>query len=210
VATLDVITLAEAKAALNLSGATTYDTELPAWITAVSQLLDAGAGPIVIRTVTGEIHNGDTTSIRTRLYPVKTITTITEYSDTTGTVLTAETNLSKPDAAYLADTYDLDPALLSGVIRRRFAGYGYRFATGQGNVVITYEAGRFNETGSVSERFKLAAKLTLQYLWNSQRPSLGSVGEFEIPQANWPRFAVPNAVQELLGDEWQSSGLLVG
>lgn len=207
---LDVLTFGEGKAALNLAGSSQYDAELPAWITAVSRLLDSKVGPVVVRTVTDEVHSGGlVTSIRTRLYPVKEYTAVVEYSDTTATVLTVETNVAKPDSAYLAERYDLDPSLYSGVIRRRTAGAELRFAGGSSNIVITYEAGRFDSTANVDERFKAAAKLTLQNLWNSQRPNLANVGEFEIPQSNWPRFSVPNAVREMLADEWHAE-LLVG
>lgn len=206
---VDVLTLAEGKATLKLSGTAQYDSQLPAWITAVSRMLDHKVGPIVRRTVTEELHDGGDGYLRTRLWPIAAITTITEYASTTGTVLTAETNLAKPDAGYLAERYDRDPTLFSGLIRRRAGGSRSRFAGGSSNIVVTYSAGRFVDTATVDERFKSAARLTLQNLWNSQRPNLAEVGEFEIPQSNWPRFAVPNAVKEMLADEWQD-GPLVG
>lgn len=204
-ATLDVLTLAEGKAALNLAGTSQYDGEIPAWITASSLALDAKVGPIVKRTVTDEVHDGYGGHFYTRLYPVLTYTTVTEYNGTTATVLTVETNASKPASAYLAEQYGPNPALLSGLIRRRGSGSDAWFPEGIGNVVVTYEAGRFADTAAVDERFKSAARLTLQNLWNSQRPNLGDVGEFEVPQSNWPRFAIPNAVRQMLANEWQDA-----
>lgn len=207
-ATLDWLTLEEAKAGLNLSGVTTYNAELPAWITAVSLLLDSKVGPAVVRTITDEVHDGGAGVIRTRLWPVVSYTTVTEYTGLTPRVLTVETNLAHPAAGYRADRYGAEPSLFSGRIVRRSSGYGSVFASGSGNVVVTYVAGRFADTASVSERFKAAAKLTLQNLWNSQRPNLAVVGEFEIPQQNWPRFAVPNAVREMLADVWQEGPMV--
>jgi hypothetical protein len=206
-ATLDWLSSAEAKAALNLAGVTTYDDEITPWNTAASLLLDSYVGPAVVRTVTDEAHDGNYPSIRTRLYPVKSITTLTEYVSTTGTVLTVETNASKPASGYLAERYDPAPTLYSGRLFRRSSGSPTCFPCGTGNIVITYEAGRFTNTAAVDERFKSAARLTLQNLWNSQRPNLAQIGEFEIPQSNWPRFAVPNAVREMLADVWQKSPL---
>lgn len=207
-ATLDVLSLAEAKAALNLSGVVVHDTEIAPWVTATSLLLDRKVGPIVRRTVTDEIHDGGDGVIRTRLYPVHSFTTVTEYSGLTATVLTVDTNLTHPATGYRPEAYAPNAALYSGRLVRRSGGYGSAYPSGSGNVVITYVAGRFENTAAVDERFKSAARLTLQNLWNSQRPNLAQVGEFEIPQSNWPRFAVPNAVREMLADEWQV-GVLV-
>lgn len=205
----DVLTLAEAKAAINVTGVTTYDSELPAWITGVSELLDRHVGPIVQRAVTDEAHDGASGVIRTRLYPVAAWTSVTEYSGGVATVLTAETNLLQPASSYLAGRYGPDPTLYSGVLWRREAGYAATYATGVGNVVVSYIAGRYANTAAVTELFKRAAALTLQNIWNAQRPSLAQVGDFEIPQSNWPRFAIPNAVQEMLASEWQGA-LMVG
>lgn len=204
-ATLDVLTLSEAKAALNLTGTTQYDEELPAWITGVSLALDSKVGPIVKRTITDEVHDGSDGHIYTNLYPVVSITSVKEYNNVTETVLTAETNVTKPASGYFAERYQNNPSLYSGLIRRSASGIAERYPLGSGNVVVTYVAGRFDDTVSVDERFKTAARLMLQNLWNSQRPSLGNVDEFEIPQQNWPRFAVPNAVREMLADEWQAA-----
>lgn len=211
-ATLDLLSLAEAKLALNLSGTTVHDAELPAWITASSLMLDDKVGPVVRRTITGELRPGGAALLTTVLYPVTSFTTVTEYLDTVGTVLTRETNVSKPDSAYFAEPYAPDPTLFSGVLRRRSAGSNQRFAAGSSNVEITYVAGRFPTTATVDERFKSAGRLILSNLWNSQRPNLAQVGEFEIPQGNYPRFAVPNAVKEMLFADWhaESSGLMVG
>lgn len=204
-AVLDVLTLVEGKAALNLAGTSQYDGEIPVWITATSLALDAKVGPIVKRTVTDEFHDGRGSYFYTRLYPVLTFTTVTEYNGTTATVLSVETNASKPSPGYLAEQYEPNPALLSGRIRRRGSGFDAWFPEGSGNIVVTYVAGRFEDTAAVDERFKSAARLTLQNLWNSQRPNLGDVGEFEVPQSNWPRFAIPNAVRQMLANEWQDA-----
>ncbi len=209
-ATLDVLTLAEAKSAVNLTNQAQYDTELAAWITAVSLRLDKAVGPIVRRAVTAELHDGGKSKVRTELWPVNTFTTVTEYLFTTPTVLTRETNVSKPDNAYIAEPYRADPTLFSGRIVRRNSGSDFRFPSGRENVEITYDAGRFLNTASVDEFFKLGARLLLEHLWNAQRPNVGAVGEFEVPQSNYPAFAIPNVVQQHFRDVWQDGDVLVG
>ncbi len=209
-ATLDVLTLAEAKSALNLSGTAQYDTELAAWITACSIRLDKAVGPIVRRAVTAELHDGGKSKVRTELWPVNTFTTVTEYLFTTPTVLTRETNASKPDNAYTAEPYSADPTLFSGRIIRRNTGNDFRFPSGRQNVEITYDAGRFVNTATIDEFFKQGARYLLINAWNTQRPNVGAVGEFEIPQGNSPHVAVPNVVRDHFIDVWQDGDVLVG
>lgn len=202
-ATLDVITLPEAKTALNLSGTAAYDAELPVWITTVSARLDSLVGPVVVRTLTGELHDGGEHCVYLRYYPVSAITSVTEYDDVTPTSLTAETNASKPAAAYLAGRYRRDPTLMSQRIRRRSSGTDDTFPSGRQNVAVTYSAGRAANTAAVAERYKTAAELMLINLWRSQQDSVAGVGEYDVPQGIFPTFAVPRAVKELLYGEIQ-------
>lgn len=202
-ATLDVLSLAEAKLALNLSGTTAHDAELPGWITAVSLRLDKLIGPVVRRTVTAEKHDGGNRRIFLRYHPNTSITSITEYAGTVATVLTAETNASKPTDAYLAEDYEPDPALLSSIVWRRSGDADATFPRGRKNIEVTYVAGRFADTASCDERAKKAAALMLINLWRSQQDSTGTVGEFDVPQNNFPTFTVPRAVREMYDGEIQ-------
>lgn len=195
---LDVLTLEEAKTALNLKLDTyTHDAEVAMWVTAVSRRLDDICGPIVTRTVTEEIHSGGGSALWLYKTPVASITTLTEYSSTTGTVLTAETNTTKPDAGYL-----LDPE--AGRVYRRAGGGASTFTAGDRNIVVTYVAGRFAGTASVDPKFKAAAGAVLRRLWSREQgawargadPFLetgaGTVGFFK---------AVDPMVREFLADE---------
>lgn len=202
-ATLDVLTLAEAKAALNLSGTTAHDAELPGWITAVSLRFDELIGPVVRRTVTAEKHNGGDQRIFLRNHPNTSITSITEYAGTVATVLTAETIASKPADAYLVEDYEPDPTLLSNIVWRRSSDADSSFPLGRKNVEVTYVAGRFADTASCDERAKKAAALMLINLWRSQQDSSGNVGEFDVPQNNFPTFAIPRAVRQMYDGEIQ-------
>lgn len=219
-ATLDVLALAEAKDGLNEEASVGLDNELPGWITAVSQRLDKLVGPIVRRTVTSEKHNGGEPVIHLRLWPVYSITTVTEYENAAATILTAETNLSQPADAYIVDSYE--PALtladgtqldlLSRSVYRRSSGSDTRFPAGRRNVDVAYVPGRFVNTASVDERYKKAAILCLQNIWQSQRIGTARMGEFDVPVSTFPRFAIPNAVKELFPGEIQeaSTRFLVG
>ena len=202
-ATLDVITLAEGKSALNLTGTTAHDAELPGWITAVSKRLDRLIGPVVRRTITERRDGGGDHRIYLAKHPITSITSVTEYAGTVATVLTEETNAAKPADAYLVDTYEADPTLLSNVLRRRSGGVDVSFAVGARNIEVTYVAGRFATTASCDEDAKKAAGLMLLNLWRSQEDSTGQVGEFDVPQSNFPAFAVPRAVRQMFDGEIQ-------
>lgn len=205
-ATLDVISLDEAKQAVNVTGTTAHDAELAVWITAVSQRLDTLAGPIVTRSISSEVHDGGRCTVMLAHYPVASITSVSEYDRGTQVSLTAETTTVLPANGYLADRYDPNPALWSRFLRRRSNGADAVFAGGRGNVAVSYSAGRFANTASVDARFKAAANLMLINLWRSQQDSVGQSGEFDVPMSSYPTFAVPRAVRELLADELQQVG----
>lgn len=202
-ATLDVLSFAEAKAALNISATTAHDTELPGWITAVSMRLDKLIGPVVRRTVTAEKHDGGSHRIFLRHHPSTSITSVTEYAGTVATSLSAETNTSKPADAYLVDDYEPDASLLSSIVRRRSGDVDATFAVGRKNIEVTYVPGRAADTASCDERAKKAAALMLINLWRSQQDSSGQVGEFDVPQSIFPTFAVPRAVRQMYDGEIQ-------
>lgn len=138
---LDVITLAEAKAALN-PRTTAKDSQIEFAVTAASRLLDDLCGAVVARAVT-ERHD----SVYSDLWldhPVLSITSVTEYVSGTGTVLTAE-DLTV-DGGYLLDG--------SRITRRS----GFANTTWGGTAVIVYQAGRYADTASVDRRFKWVAQ----------------------------------------------------
>lgn len=194
-ATLDLVTLEEAQGALNIDTSdTTHDTALTAYITAVSLRLDELCGPIVVRTITGETHDGGNHQIWLDYIPISSVTTVTEYANTTATTLTAETNATKPSSAYMVD-------LQTGKLVRRSSNGNTTFAKGMQNIAVTYVAGRATQTSTVSEKFKLAANLMLAAIWRrEQGAGTTTFGEFASPVMG-ATFAIPNAVMELLADE---------
>lgn len=198
--TLDVLTLEEARAALSRSRVDNADATLLAiYITAVSRFLDIKAGPIVQRSIT-ELHDGGTERIWPSETPVASVTTLTEYSGTTGTALTAESNTVKPANGYL-----LDSDGRHGVrIWRRSSGYSRLFTSGQQNISLVYAAGRAATTAAVGHQFKLAAQLMLTHVWRAEKGA-GS-DTFGALDTGVPSFALPNSVRDLLYGELRVAG----
>lgn len=197
---IDILTLAEAKTALNIgSSVNTYDTELASYITAVTRAVDNIAGPVVARTNTSELYDGGCWSFRPRTTPVLSVVSLTEYSGTTSTALTAESNSTKPGTGYLLDS----DGKHNVTIRRRANNGDAQFPSGRRNLELTYRPGRYADTASVVPLFKQAAAIVLGALWRGEQGSgnvtFGAVltaGGMEIPA-----FAIPNAARHLLSAE---------
>lgn len=191
--TLDVITLAEGRAAINMHASdTSQDTEIAAYITAVSLRLDQLVGPVVVRTVTAEVHDAYGATVQLDHYPVSSVTSVTEYVGATGTVLTAEA----VGAATTANDYTLDARW--GILTRRSSATDVLWSLGRSRVVVTYVAGRFATTATVSQLFKTAATIMLAHLWRREQSA--------DPMTAYQRshgLAVPKVVKEMLGDEWR-------
>jgi hypothetical protein len=197
-ATDDLLSFAEAKTYVN-SG--TNDEQkadlLRAWITASSQLLAEKVGPVLYGTVT-ETHNGGGCHVYLKKSPVQSIVQVVEYDGLTAGTLTAESNTSKPAAGYYLDA-------VAGKITRRNDNTTDSFPRGMGNISVQYVAGRYATHGSITDtRFKTATGLILKNAWRAYEASVGLDNEFDVPQASFPRFAIPNAVKDMLGDEWRT------
>lgn len=199
---LDILTLSEAKSILAISDTST-DTELARVITSVSRRLDTYIGPVVRRSVTSETHSGGGSRIELNHGPVYAIASVTEYQGTTARTVTAETAGTEPSEGFYAERYIPNPSLLSGVLIRRVSGHDSCWYWGRGNVQVTYTAGRAETTGAVDPIHKEAAGIMLRNLWRSYQQSTGGFGEFDTPAQNFPTFAIPKAVVELLADEVQ-------
>lgn len=203
---LDVLTFNEAILALSIGASDTTRTELvERVVTTASRRLDEAIGPVVHRTVTAEVHDGGGWAIELNHGPVSSIASITEYQGATSTVVTAESAGSQPNDGYYAERYAPNPSLFSGVIVRRTSGYDSAWPCGRGNVLVTYTAGRAATTGAVDRRYKEAAVLIVRNLWRTYENSIGQVDEYDVPAQNFPTFALPNAVKDLLREELQTS-----
>lgn len=199
-AATDILTLTEGRTAIN-NQAVNHDTQLATFITGISHRIDDLCGPVVIRTVTNEEHNGGKSRIWPLITPVDSVTTLTEYVHTTGTALSAESNASKPASAYLLDNIGV-----TSFVWRRSGGADSTFASGRRNIVITYEAGRYADTASVDPKFKLAVESVLRRIWKREQSSWAQAPEYfasvENPAPTLRFFkAVDPMITELLHDE---------
>lgn len=173
-ATLDLLSIEEARSAINLAaGVTTHDTELAEMVTGISAQVDELCGPVVARAVT-ETHDGGRPSITLDTVPISSITSVTEY-DTAGTstALTAETVSTKPASGYLLET-----GALYAKVHRRSSGADSVFLAGRQNVVIVTSAGRYATTAAVGGGFKSAAKSILRAVWQQEAGRWAQSPEF--------------------------------
>ncbi|MFG2515966.1 head-tail connector protein [Streptomyces sp. NPDC048584] len=176
-----LLTLAEAKAQLNLTG-DGDDVELQDYIDSVTAVVEEYCGPIEPRAVT-ERHDAESgrSVIVLRTTPVLSLTSVTP-------VLTG--GVSHPVAGL-----DLDPD--TGAVRRLDGG---RF---RGLLLFTVQAGRAG-VPPVPPTVNLASRMLVQHLWRTQRPSrsggLAGGGDDYTVGEPIPGFgyAVPNRVLELL------------
>jgi hypothetical protein len=161
-ATTDVLSTAEALAAVNLSTESTG--RLTLLVSAVSQQLDELCGPVVQRTITSESYDGGEDELYLLQRPVVSVTGVTEYRNTTAQALAAESNTSKTGYDYVLEEE-------WGVLRRRSSNQDAPFPAGRRNVVVTYVAGRATNTAAVDAKFKQAAAMMLRNLWVSEAAS---------------------------------------
>jgi hypothetical protein len=198
-AATDVLSLDDAKKVLSEGRFdTTREDIIARGVTGLSTALDEMFGPIVQRTITDELHDGGRLFVRLRHAPVSSITTLTEASGTTQTVLTAESFATAGD--YLAQVDD--DGLLDGRILRRSAFWHCNFAAGRQNIKCTYVAGRFANTAAVESRYGEALAISLISWFRAYTDSVQVVSdEFQVPYRNFPTFAIPMAAKQLLADQ---------
>lgn len=197
-ATLDVLTLDEAEAVVGGTTNSRWTDVLPAWITATSLRFEKLVGPVVQRTITGELHDGGYGSVFLANHPNLSVTSVTEYDNLVSKALTVESNTVKPVDAYIAERYVANPTLLGNEIRRRSSNGDSAFPAGRRNVSVTYVAGRFANVTAVDERFKTGARLILQNLFRTVQPAVATLGDFEDAAQLLPTFTIPRAVYEAL------------
>lgn len=200
--TLDLLSLAEGKAAVGITDAgTSLDTLLAQKITAVSRRFDRSFGPVVVRTYTDEVHPGGHDSIWVRHWPVSSFTTVTEYAATVSQALTSEDFDTQPTEGYFAERWHTPTANFSGRLYRRGGGARAVFPVGPEAVKVTYVAGRAANTAAVDPAFKDAASVMLKNTWRPHEAATQIMNEFDVPAQNFPRFGVPNYVIDMLAEE---------
>lgn len=173
-----LLTLADAKAQLNITG-TADDDELQVYVDSVTPVIENYVGPVEPREVV-ETHDGGVRLVLVlRQTPVLSLTAVSSV-------------LSGGMVPSVEDLVLVDPG--TGEVRRRDGGYL------RGLLQVTYQAGR----PSVPPTINLAARILVQHLWRTQRPTRGGglAGGGDDYSVNEPipgfGYAVPNRVLELL------------
>ncbi|MBB2909321.1 putative phiE125 gp8 family phage protein [Streptosporangium becharense] len=173
----ELVTLAEAKAHLNIPPSRTADDEeIARFIGALTDPIERHTGIVLPVTVTDRCWGGRRSLLLSRR-PVQSITSVTLPGG--GTV---------PGSGY-----ELDGD--AGVLHRMAGGYTYRWE--RGRITIVYTAG----LAAVPAHVRQAALIILGHLWETQRGTMGTAratGDDEV----WdPRFghSIPRRALELLG-----------
>lgn len=203
-ATLDVLTAAEAAEAIDAPGVSSV--KLGKIVTAASLALDTFVGPVVRRTITNERHDKTAwrPAVELRRWPVVSVSACSEFSASGAeTVLTEETHSSKPVNAFMLTPMIAEPELgLYGPrLERRSSGYAVPFGS---TVRVSYVAGRFANTAGVDERYKEAARLLVVNLFQRVQIGRGTLDSYDVPRYPFPTFAIPGSVRGMLADVWQA------
>ncbi|HET7486840.1 MAG TPA: hypothetical protein VFJ85_02860 [Acidimicrobiales bacterium] len=208
---LDLISLSEAKRALNIDVTETLvDIELAGVVTAVSRRLDDLCGAVVTRTLTGDLYDGEgDTQIFLRRAPIgitatTTVSSVVEYQPNSGgsVTLTEETITVKPSEGYM-----LDPT--TGILYRRRGGWDSYWWPGRRNVAVTWAPGRYPDTASVDEKFRSAAAIAVAHIWTNIGAGAGA-GRFGADNGQAfgiPPWDVPKAALMLLSAELLPAGI---
>jgi hypothetical protein len=191
--TLDVLTLAQARAATGIESTdTSFDTDLQQYVTSVSRKMDGLIGPVVQRTITGELLDGGSNYVIPAYRPVASFTTVTEYQGTTAVTLTAETPGVAPANAYLWDAR-------LGRLRRRESGTDACWYLQRSTVSLTYVAGWYANTAAVDPQVVTAAQIILAHLWRAEKGSGNATFGDDVVFPSG--FAIPRRAVEMLGSK---------
>lgn len=182
----DMLTLADARTALRLTSSdTSNDGDLSAtYIPAVTAVCEDIAGPIMSASRTWTVDGGRA-SVLLPVAPAS-VTSVVE----SGNTLTAGTD------------YTVD--LKSGIIFRGTIQSPYAFLVGYQNVVVTYVAGYAAAAANVAPAHKLAARIILRQMWQSDQQGVGAGRQIngagvDLDTVSTPSgFLIPRRAYELL------------
>lgn len=169
-----VISLAEAKAQLNITG-NDDDDEIAGMVRAVTAVCERHVGALA-RTTYAETHSGGYRLVLNHA-PVTSVASVTPILNSGVDQTVADLDVDGP----------------TGIIRRIDGAYMC------GPFHVTYTAGRAEMPANV----RLAALIILQHLWETQRGQQGGVsfgGSGEVYDPRWG-YAIPRRALELLGDQ---------
>lgn len=204
-AATDIISVFEAKQEIGGISSNLDDQLLAAYISAVSEHIDRLVGPVVNRTITGEIHEtAGGRNVFLRNSPVSSITSVTEYTmGGASQTITVDTLTTKNAYGCYLNTSDKHRCMLS----RRSNGMPTWWPIG-GAVNITYVAGRYASTAAVGELFKHAARLAVATNWSIQQGTGSATWGAPEGAAMAPLpIVMPRAVEAMLLTEMRVPGI---
>lgn len=185
-----LISLEEIKSHLNKSlSVHDDDDELRDWIDAARFVIEREVGPVLPRTVV-ERYPGGRPMFTLRTGPVISVISVQEVWGPGDTrTLTVEDGVTYGDNQYLFDAFNRR-------IARRNNGWRAYFPSGDANVTVTYQVGRY----PIPMNHKLATAELISHLWRaSQLAAGGARPNLNTPDVIPVGYAVPNRVRELLG-----------
>lgn len=180
----DILTIGDARKALRLAAAdTASDADITdTYIPAMAAIVEDVVGPVMSRSLTFTTDGGRPTIDLPTAFT--SVTSVTE----SGTVLVEGTD------------FVTDPA--SGLIHRGSSAGRSWFAAGVRNVTVVYSAGYAAAAGNVLPNHRLAARIILRQMWqsdqqgNAGRPGLGgTTSDIETTPSG---FLIPRRALELL------------
>jgi uncharacterized phiE125 gp8 family phage protein len=193
----DLLTLADAKTFLNISG-TQYDAELPTFVTTASDMIINRIGPVAGSPQFDEYYDGghgNTTQIVLRHAPVSYVTSVSEaiYTGWVKPLAAQPLDGTSTDSSPYGYTIDLQ----DGLITRRSAGAVAPFAPGKRNIRVVYSAGY----ASIPPELVMAGKILVKHLWETRRggakrPGLGGNDEASLKDEG----DFPARVEEILAN----------
>ncbi|MGZ4663718.1 MAG: hypothetical protein ACXV5Q_01360 [Frankiaceae bacterium] len=189
-----LVSLSEARTHLSIpSSDTSNDAKLQGFIDACTSAVEDITGPILPRSIVGEVHDGGSPLLTLRFAPVISIQSVTEYVGVTAYALTSQPQGSTT-GFYGYDLVDTNGGVL---VRRDSTGNPIAFQGGRYGVTVSYTAGY----SIVPNAVRLGALMLIQHWWDSTQQGFGAGGGAFSPDdgtTNMPGFAVPNFVAQQL------------
>lgn len=195
-----IISLAEAREIVKLTGTTAYDQEIRSFSQGITEWVEYVVGPVVTQQVTETVRAQGRVLVLSKP-PVRTDlgTTLSAAGRRDGSTTNGIVSIT-PELSY-GFMYDLDQLLVDGPrgIVRQSAGLPF-FYSGDpfGQFIVTYWAGR----KVIPWGIYMATKIALKHVWAVERGGMssgaaGAYGESETTPTPFG-FAVPNRAVQLL------------
>lgn len=196
----DLITLAEARSALRLPDSdTSHDADLSTiYIPAVTSPVEDIVGPVVSRSYT-RTFDGGVNAIVLLGHDNVTVTSVVENG------ITLTDGSGSPDTN--AGDFIVDN--VAGIVIRGSQLAPRPYFYGRQNVTITWTAGMVDSTTDVPAPIKLAARIIMENLWQSDqqgfRPQFGAP---DMSMVSTPSgFLIPNRAMQLLQSIDRAAGV---